>query len=153
MKIIFICLFSIGLFISCSSKKAMVATTYSSDFTLLDSKYENSVSGYINGRNSTEYFFKIIITSNNNIQFDSAWIDDFRYSTFISRPTTVISNIPQKIKNGDTLIVRVSAFSNGEKEEPPISHKGRALLKYRINSLNKYFLIEEIELQTGSHRQ
>lgn len=45
------------ILISCRTQKEAQDITQSSDFILLDSKYENNISGYNNGVRSTEYYF------------------------------------------------------------------------------------------------
>lgn len=138
---------------SCHTSKKILAKSQSSDFILLDSKYENSVPGYIGGFRSTEYYFKILITSNNHLQFDSAWIDNHRYATFMSRLSTTINNKPIEISQGDTLILRVSANANALKAEPPFIYNGKVLIGYKQDSKQKFFLIKEINLQSSPNRQ
>ena len=124
-------------------------------FTLLDSKYEQSTSGY-NGARSTDYFFTIKINTGKELRFDSAWIDNRRHAIFISKKTSTITNKPIEIKQGDTVILRVSDLHSARTNEvvkAPIQYIGKALIRYNEITNISYFIVKEMLLHSGPNRQ
>jgi len=138
---------------SCVSSIKARKLIKASAFILLDSKYENNIPGYIGGMKSTEYFFKVLITSNHLLHFDSAWINEKRYPIFVSKITGSISSGPVKMNNNDTVVVRVSAFPNADQATPPLVFNGKVLISYKENSKRKYFIIKEVRFQSTPNRQ
>lgn len=79
-------------FLSCTPSNLARVSERRSDIILLDSYYEQNTPGYRTAPKSVEYYFKIKVTSNNRIEFDSVWINDKRYALFVSRLVGPISN-------------------------------------------------------------
>lgn len=118
------------------------------EFVLLSSHYEAHTAGIASGYNSLEYFFKILINTEEKINFDSAWIQQKSFVIFISKESTVVSSKAIPFHKGDSIILRVSDIQDYKNENkianPPIQHSGEALIRYIINGNKKYFSIPEI---------
>lgn len=125
-------------------------------FTLLSATSENWTAGIPSGGSGTEYYFKIKITSSDKIIFDTLWINDNAFETFISKESTSISDKPVQYGKGDIITVRVTELKNQNIKPvtviPPIKYNGAALIGYRINDKRKFFTVKEIKKQSSPNR-
>lgn len=117
-------------FLSCTPSNLARVSERRSDIILLDSYYEQNTPGYRTAPKSVEYYFKIKVTSNNRIEFDSVWINDKRYALFVSRLVGPISNEEFILKKKDSAMVRASTFSVSDSIVPPIAYDGKALIRF-----------------------
>lgn len=125
------------------------------DFTLLDATYENWASGIRGGGRGRDYFFKILIQVNEQLAFDSVWINNYSYPLIISKEKTTVNKDGIKISIGDTIILKVSDIYNKEIKKnilPPMEYAGSALIRYTKETDIKYFTVKEIKEQVSVNR-
>jgi hypothetical protein len=126
-------------------------------FKLLNATSESWTAGVANGGSGIEYYFKIKITTSDNIKFDTAWINKKAFEIYISKETNSVSSQPIKYGNGDTITVRVSDLKNQNSKSvnvnPPKKYDGAALVGFTVNGKRNYFNIKEIKKQTSPNRQ
>lgn len=116
------------------------------DLKLIESTSESWHSGINGGGSGTEYYFKIKITTDKKLQFDSVWVNNKCFATFLSSLDNSISQNPILFNKNDIVILRVSDLSLNKTptSTPPIKYKGDALLRYYINGKVKYITIKNI---------
>lgn len=117
-------------------------------FKLLSATSSSWTAGTERGGSGSEYYFKIIIKSKQEIIFDSVWIGNRSSKIFITKEQKLVSNSSIVFTKGDTIILRTSFLNNNVKTvKKPLNIKGVALLSYRINDKLKYYSIKKIESQ------
>ena len=123
-----------------------VSTTSQKYFNLLSSTSESWVAGIPQGGTGTEYYFKIKITTDSKITFDTAWINKQAFGIFITKDQQGISSEPIKYFKGDIITLRVSHLSiaNVPVSNLPFSYKGVALIRFSVDGKQNYFVIDEI---------
>ncbi len=116
---------------------------------LLESWHEAWTAGIASGYNSLEYFFKIKIETDKKIMFDSAWLDKKSFAVFISKQAPVVSGKPMEYGPGDIILLRVSDIQDGHAHlsptNPPHSHPGEALIRFKTDGKLMYFSIDKID--------
>ena len=126
-------------------------------FTLLDASSEDWVAGVRGGGKGTEYYFKIKINTNDNITFDTAWINNRSFAIHLAQKNNAVSNQPVKFATGDTITLRVSdihstKIQNVLNNNSPVKYEGAALIGYAVNNKREYFTIKEIKKQQTINR-
>lgn len=125
-------------------------------FKLLSATSQSWTAGIPSGGSGTEYYFKLKITSADNLKFDTAWINNRKFEIFISKETAAVSSQPIKFAIGDIITLRVSDIRNQniktENLKPPLNFEGAALVAYRANDKQNYFIIKEIKKQSSPNR-
>lgn len=127
----------------------------SESVVLIDATSQYSVSGINGGINSTEYFFKIKIITDEKIDFDSIWIDKKVFTPYLANNKKSISNQPPSFVKNDTIILRVSDLyskTSAPISNPPIPFKGTALLRYKVKNKISYLIIKTIKSIEGINR-
>jgi len=126
-------------------------------FTLLHASSESWTAGIPSGGSGTEYYFEVKINSLKEITFDSVWINNKSYPIFLSKETKAISSDPVKFVKGDSITLRVSDLTNSANPaspvKPPVAYTGAALIGYKANGKQMYFIIKEIEKKPSIPRQ
>jgi hypothetical protein len=125
-------------------------------FTLISATSESWRAGIPGGGSGTEYYFKLKITTSENIKFDSAWINNKHFKVFIAKESVSISNEPIKYTKDDIITLRISDLNNqiseSKKAKPPINYDGAALIAYIVNEKSQYLIIKEIIKQKSINR-
>lgn len=117
-------------------------------FKLLNATSSSWTAGTARGGSGSEYYFKIIINSKQEIIFDSLWIGNRSSKIFITKEQKLVFNSSIVFTKGDTITLRTSFLNNNMKTaKKPLNIKGAALLSYRINDKLKYYSIKKIESQ------
>lgn len=125
------------------------------DFRLLEAKYENWASGIRGGASGRDYFFKILIQVNEQLAFDSVWINNYSYPLITSKEKTTVSNDAIKISINDTIVLKVSDIYDKKIKKavpPPVKYAGSALIRYTKGRDSKYFTVNEIKEQVPANR-
>lgn len=110
------------------------------------SKY--SASGIKGGINSTEYYFKIKILTEEKMDFDSLWIGKKVFKPFIANSKPSVSNQALTFFKNDTITLRVSDLQSKNSSSvatSPIKYKGSALLRYKVKDSSHYLVIKKIK--------
>jgi hypothetical protein len=139
------------------SKSEIATNNFKSEyFNLISATSESWRAGIPGGGSGTEYYFKVKITTSENIKFDSAWINNKHFKVFIAKESTSISNEPIKFTKDDIITLRISDLNNqiseSEKTKPPINYDGAALIAYIVNEKSQYLIIKEIIKQKSINR-
>ncbi len=125
-------------------------------FKLLNATSESWTAGIPSGGSGTEYYFKIKISTTENIKFDTAWINNKAFEIYISKETNSVSSQPIKYGNGDTITLRVSDLKNQKSKSvnvnPPKKYDGAALVGFTVNGKRNYFTVKEIK-KVKSHNR
>lgn len=123
---------------------------------LLNATSRPWVSGVASGGRGIDYSFGVRITTQQEIRFDSAWIDNRAYAVAVSKETARVSNQPVTISNGDSIVLRVSVLagnaSQARESRSPIRYSGEALISYTVNGKKHYLIINEITSQKVHNR-
>ena len=126
-------------------------------FTLLSASSKSWISGLPNGDNGIEYYFKLKIHTSQQLSFDSAWINNDVFIISVSKETSIISNRPVTINNGDIITLRITDLQNRTirkaNVKAPIDFNGAALISYKLDDKQKYFIIKEIHTQSPIYRK
>ena len=114
------------------------------------------VAGVASGGRGIDYSFGVRITTQQEIRFDSAWIDNRAYAVAVSKETARVSNQPVTISNGDSIVLRVSVLAGNASQvrqsRSPITYSGEALISFTVNGRRHYLIINEITLQKVHNR-
>jgi hypothetical protein len=139
--IAFTIIFIIGFLYSFTSKQCNVK--------LIEASVEKRTSGINGGGSSAEYYLKLKILTDQKIKFDSLWMNDNVFITYLANNKKSVSNTPITFSKNDTVTVRVSNLRNSKtiKIKPPIKSKGEALLRYFINDKKYYLSINKIKVK------
>ena len=147
-----------------SKEVANATSTITSDstngyFTMIRSTSQEWVAGIRGGGRGTDYFFKLEITTDQDLQFDTVWMKNRAYALFATKEKPGGSSQPIVFSKGDVIVLSASevhyeqAQSQGFIEQgPPQSFAGDALIGFRVNGSRMYFSIQEIELLDPSYR-
>ena len=114
-------------------------------FEVIHAYSEAWISGTKNGGTGTEYYFKTVINSNEQIEFDRVWIDDKVIPLMAIKGKQF--NPKSVIAKNDTIMLRAS-YKNDSKApvaKPPMVYKGAALIEYMFNGKKHYFAVKKIE--------
>lgn len=126
-------------------------------FTLLEATSQSWTAGIPSGGSGTEYDFTVKINTADRVTFDSAWIDAKAFGLFISKDVASISQEPVQFSKGDTITLRVTDLVNHNvttvNSKPPFSFDGAALISYKIDDKQFYYLIKEITKLPPLNRQ
>lgn len=141
---------SCGIFILFS----LVSFCIKSDIKLFEATSQVNKSGIKGGISSVEYYFKLKILTNENIEFDSLWINNKVFKPYLSNNKPSISNQAPVFLKNDTITLRVSDLQskNFSISTPPIKYKGNALLRYKIKGNSHYWTIKKIKSVQGINR-
>ena len=125
-----------------------------SDVTLVAATYENWTAGINGGGSGKEYYFKIAILSSDKIIFDSLWVGNKSFKTYLSNNKKTISSSPIVFFKNDTIIVRASEMDNHNyhNSKLPLRYKGDALLRYYTNGKQHFIKIKSIVLLQNPNR-
>lgn len=114
------------------------------------------VAGVASGGRGIDYSFGVRITTQQEIRFDSAWIDNRAYAVAVSKETARVSNQPVTISNGDSIVLRVSVLAGNASQvresRSPITYSGEALISFTVNGRTHYLIINEITSQKVHNR-
>ena len=141
-----------------ASIPAVIKTGNEHPFRLLQATSEEWRSGTRGGGRGTEYYFRIRIEKNGDLEFDSAWIGQVSHPVFISKESSTATKGPVTYSRGDTVVVRVShiASSGTDKiktdKSAAMPYKGAALLIYRFKDIRKSYPVPIIKKQEGPNR-
>lgn len=126
-------------------------------FILLSASSKSWISALPNGDNGIEYYFKLKIHTSQQLSFDSAWINNDVFIISVSKETSTISNRPVTINNGDIITLRITDLQNRTirkaNVKAPIDFNGAALISYKLDDKQKYFIIKEIQTQSPIYRK
>jgi hypothetical protein len=154
MKITFFCLAMLVAFCSFFSLKK-------GHFQVLESTSQQWHAGIPSGGSGTEYAFRMVISGNEPVRFDSVWLSEKAFRVQVVKGNMVPYG--STFKRGDTLLLRVSdnrpgkmpgpagaAASHGAVEAdkvvmPPMHYKGEALLRYYAAGKPHYFTFTGIK--------
>jgi hypothetical protein len=141
-------IFSCVLFFSSFTSKQSV-------LKLIDASSEKWISGINGGGSGTEYYLKIKILTAQTIKFDSIWMNDKVFGSYLANNKKSVSNNPTTFSKNDTVTVRVSDFSKNKtiKAKYPIKYTGAALLRYYVNGKIRYLKIDSIKTIPNINRQ
>lgn len=143
--------------ISTESPEAEESENKDEYFRLLSATSNSWTAGIPSGGSGTDYYFKIRVTSKEELNFDSAWIDNMALKLFVSKESGAISNDPVKFGNGDEIVLRISQLNNKNSKpelvKAPIPYEGACLISYIVNNTRKYYTIHEIEKVASPNRQ
>lgn len=145
--------------IACTSVKNTENGAMKKDnsFTLVRATSQSWTAGIPSGGSGTEYYFDIKINSAKEITFDSAWINNKSFPIFLSKANQGVSSDPVKFVKGDNITLRVSDITNSTKvtssAKPPVAYTGAALIGYKVNGKQVYYIIKEIEKLPSVPRQ
>ena len=103
------------------------------------------VSGAPGGRTGTNYSIKIFIRTAEKIEFKNIWLGKQNIPFSVEFFST---DIPQKIYQGDTLLLTSNIMNNEPQDEEakrlPVAYKGAALIEATINGKARYFIAKSI---------
>jgi hypothetical protein len=120
-------------------------------FKLLSASQQTWTAGVASAGSGTEYYFSIKIISPKKIVFDSVWIGNKIFPSFVTRKKAPITGGSFLYQKGDTITVRVSALTKRPGKEviakPFIKCKGAASIGYLINGKRRYICVEKITQQ------
>ena len=123
---------------------------------LLSATSQPWVSGIASGGRGIDYSFRVRITTQQAIKFDSAWIDNLAYVVAVSKETARVSNQPVTISNGDSIVLRVSVLamnaSQARDSRSPITYSGEALISFTVDGRRHYLIINEVKSQKAHNR-
>jgi hypothetical protein len=124
--------------------------------TLLSATSQRWVAGVESGGRGIDYSFRVRITTQQEISFDSAWIDNRAHGVAVSKGTARVSNQPVTISNGDSLVLRVSVLEESatlaRESRSPITYSGAALISFHVNGKRYYLVINDIKSQKANYR-
>ena len=116
-------------------------------FKLLSAVAEPWVAGVRGGGSGTEYYFNMVITTDQNLKFGKVWIADKSFDSFLYKEQKEITGAPITFLKGDSIAVRVSDLQNMKPGTlaPPQNYNGEALIEYILNGKSNYFTVKEIK--------
>lgn len=123
----------------------------------INSYSENWVAGVQGGGRGIEYYFNFKILTADKIEFDTLWINNKAFKTYLQNNKKTVSDKPITFSKNDTVVVRASEFVNeriptNQVAKAPISYKGTALLRYTVNKKNYYYSIKKIIKKESIYR-
>ena len=125
-------------------------------FSVISVQSRTWISGVYGGGSGTEYEIKAIILADEQLLFDSLWVDNSILELYISQES-VISNKKPIIRKGNEITLRASALHNKNNPksgiQSPFDFSGIALLYYKVNNERKYHIIKTIDKQTTIHNK
>lgn len=143
---------SAGIFIFLLHTSFCIKSDY---IKLIEATSKYSASGIKGGTNSTEYYFKIKILTEEKIDFDSLWIEKKVFNPFIANSKPSISNQAPTFFKNDTITLRVSDLQSKNSSSvatSPIKYKGSALLIYKVKDSSHYLVIKKIKIIQAVNR-
>ena len=105
-------------------------------FELLGAYYENHQSGMRGGNSSREYFFKLLILTTDKLNFDSVWMNNKRFKTFITKESAIVNNGGIRFFINDTITLRISDIHGKQLDKEvnyPVFFNCFSLLRYNCN--------------------
>ncbi|MCH8902696.1 MAG: hypothetical protein IIA45_02115 [Bacteroidetes bacterium] len=137
----------------CNEKKSEPEPSSNEYFHVIEATFSKWVAGIEGGGSGTEYYFKTYITTREPIGFDSAWIAGAGFRIFIAREQGPVTNQEIQFTSTDTIILRVSAHDKiKQKVAPPFDYKGAALLRYSLNGIYLYHIIDLMKEVPSTNR-
>jgi hypothetical protein len=128
-------------------------------FTMIRATSQEWVAGIRGGGRGTDYSFKLEIATDQDLQFDTVWMNNRAYALFATKEKPGGSSQPIVFSKGDVIVLSASevhyeqAQSQGFiEQDPPQSFAGDALIGFRVNGSRMYFSVQEIELLDPSYR-
>jgi hypothetical protein len=124
-------------------------------FNLLNATSEPWVAGIRGGGSGIEHSFQIFVTSDEKLIFEKVWMKENVFDVFVSKNQEAITSDPVQYTKNEVITVRVSEFQsvNNEKILPPIQYDGEALIGFKANGQQKYFIVKEIKKLPTLYRQ
>ena len=124
---------------------------------LIEASYEKRNNGINHDRAGSvrsEYYFKIKALSKDKITFDSLWMNDAAFKTYLSANRGFITDQAVTFTKNDTVTVRVSETNTGRKSKciAPIQYVGAALLRYYVNNKPFFLIIKSIQFNDSPNR-
>ncbi|WP_114777543.1 hypothetical protein [Botryobacter ruber] len=108
-------------------------------FTLLEAGMQEQRSGVHGGGSSQDFTFKVLVTTDDKIVFDSVWVEGQMLGLRIEKEGHLLGK-NERIAKNDILILHASSFIPSEpgsstlpepvKSEPPVKFTGKALIRY-----------------------
>lgn len=149
-----------------TQSKEVMTTTFSvmadstnGYFRIVRSTSQEWVAGIRGGGKGTDYFFKVEITTDDDLHFDTVWMKNRAYALFATKEKPGISSQPIVFSKGDVIVLSASEvhYENEQsqgfiEQDPPQSIAGDALIGFRVNGNSMYFNIQEIEVLEPSYR-
>ena len=116
-------------------------------FRLLSATSEPWVGGARGSGNGIEYYFKMLITTGEELKFGKVWTTEKTFDSYLFKAKKEITGAPVTFIKGDTIFVRVSDLQNmkPQKQAPPFNFQGDALMEYILNGNKNYFVVNKIE--------
>ncbi|MBL0343183.1 MAG: hypothetical protein IPP71_21360 [Bacteroidetes bacterium] len=137
------------------SNPTPVISDTTSYFNLLNATSEPWVAGIRGGGSGIEHSFQIFIISDQKLIFEKVWMKDNVFEVFVSKNQNAITSDPVQYTKNEVITVRVSEFQrvNAEKILPPLQYEGEALIGFKVNGQQKYFIVKEIKKLPTLYRQ
>lgn len=132
-----------------------VISDSSTYFNLLNATSEPWVAGIRGGGSGIEHAFQIFITSDEKLIFEKVWMKENVFDVFVSKNQDATTSDPVQYTKNELITVRVSEFQsvNAEKILPPVPFEGEALIGFKANGQQKYFVVKEIKKLPTLYRQ
>jgi len=128
-------------------------------FAMIRSTSQEWVAGIRGGGRGTDYFFKLEITTDQELLFDTVWMKNRAYPLFVTKDKPGDPSQPGVFSKGDVIVLTASDVeyeqdqSQGYFEQsPPQRFEGDALIGFRVNGNRMFFIIQEIEVLEPSYR-
>jgi hypothetical protein len=128
-------------------------------FTLIRATSQEWVAGIRGGGRGTDYSFRLEITTDKELQFDTVWMKNRAYPLFVTKDKPGDPSQPGVFSKGDVIVLSASgveyeqAQSQGYiEQEPPQRFDGEALVGFRVDGNRMFFVIQEIEVLEPSYR-
>lgn len=139
---------------SCLNSKSLNNNRY---FKLIQANKQSWTAGIETGGSGIDYSFQLIIKTNQNISFDSVWINNKAFKLITTKRRIFISNEPITFSRGDTILIKSSESTNSKHQNiitsPPIEYNGAALIGYYYKNNRGYCVVKNIELSSPVYYQ
>lgn len=117
------------------------------EIELLDANSQKWVAGIQGGGSGTEYFFKVVIMTDDQLEFKDLWLKNgLHQDIYLSRNQSSVSAAPVSIHKGDTITLRASILNDASQvlESAPIDFNGTALIGYFLNDSQQFQVVKTI---------
>jgi hypothetical protein len=142
------------IFYSCAPNKLI---DKQKQIKLIKAFKQNWTAGIEKGGSGVDYTFELIINTNQNISFDSIWINNKAFKLITTKRRIFISNEPITFSKGDTLLLKSSELTNALSQNiityPPIENNGAALIGYYLKKKRRYLVVKTIETRPSVYYQ
>lgn len=152
------------LLASCCSQKRMQTETptkalHTSDpFSCFNATRTDWVGGVIGSGSGTEYEFQCVIQTEQNLHFDSVWVEHRILKPHIRTKKKTVSRTPVSYAANDTIVVSIQIYhpynqSPKAKIKKPMLEDAEAYILYSLNNQQQCFPVKKITRLETIYRQ